>query len=73
MVQLGHDYTIYAGLLMGKGDRLKAQENLGKATEIFKECGADGRVTIAEKELATLSQQVFTRLSKGHAHAHFHR
>ena len=34
-----------------KGDRLKAQENLGKAIEIYKECGADGWVTRTEKVL----------------------
>jgi hypothetical protein len=29
---------------LGKGDGLKTQENLGKAIEIQKECGADGWV-----------------------------
>ncbi|MDD1778392.1 MAG: hypothetical protein LUQ65_09525, partial [Candidatus Helarchaeota archaeon] len=55
MFHLGHDYTLYADLFIGKGDRLKAQENLDKAIEIFKECGADGWVEKAEKELATIS------------------
>ncbi len=51
---LGEDYALYAGLFKRKGDRLKAQENLGKAIEIFKECGADGWVARYEKELALL-------------------
>jgi tetratricopeptide (TPR) repeat protein len=55
MFNLGKGYALYADLLKRKGDRLKAQENLGKAIEIFKECGADGWVTKAEKDLATLS------------------
>jgi hypothetical protein len=38
------------------GDRLKAQENLGKAIEILKECGADGWVAKYEKELTTLGK-----------------
>jgi tetratricopeptide (TPR) repeat protein len=55
MFQLGKDYSLYADLLKRKGDRLKAQENLGKAIEILKECGADGWVEKYEKELAKLS------------------
>ena len=54
MFHLGKDYALYAELFKRKGDRLKAQENLGKAIEIFKECGADGWVVKAEKDLATL-------------------
>jgi len=55
MFNLGRDYLVFADLFKRKGDRLKAQENLGKAIEILKECGADGWVTKAEKELATIS------------------
>ncbi len=55
MFHLGKDYALYAGLFKRKGDRLKAQENLGKAIEILKECGADGWVEKYEEELATLS------------------
>jgi tetratricopeptide (TPR) repeat protein len=54
MFHLSKDYALYAELFKRKGDRLKAQENLGKAIEIFKECGADGWVEKYEKELATL-------------------
>ena len=52
---LGEDYTLYADLFKRKSDRLKAQENLGKAIDIFKGCGADGWVKKYEKVLATLS------------------
>jgi class 3 adenylate cyclase/tetratricopeptide (TPR) repeat protein len=55
MFHLGMDYALYADLFKRKGDRLKAQENLGKAIEILKECGADGWVEKYEKELVTLS------------------
>jgi len=54
MFHLGKDYALYAELFKRKDDRLKAQENLGKAIEIFKECGADGWVEKAEKQLATI-------------------
>jgi len=55
MFNLGRDYALYTDLFKRKGDQLKAQENLGKAIEIFKECGADGWVEKAEKKLPTLS------------------
>jgi tetratricopeptide (TPR) repeat protein len=55
MFHLGKDYALYAELFKRKGDRLKAQENLNKAIEILKECGADGWVAKAEKELAQSS------------------
>jgi tetratricopeptide (TPR) repeat protein len=55
MFHLGQDYALYAELFKRKGDRLKAQENLDKAIEIFKECGADGWVEKYEKELAIIS------------------
>jgi tetratricopeptide (TPR) repeat protein len=54
MFHLGKDFALYAELFKRKGDRLKAQANLGKAIEIFKECGADGWVKKYEKELATI-------------------
>jgi tetratricopeptide (TPR) repeat protein len=55
MFHLGQDYALYADLFKRTGDRLKAQENLGKAIEILKECGADGWVAKYEKELATIA------------------
>jgi tetratricopeptide (TPR) repeat protein len=54
MFHLGKDYALYAELFKRKVDRLKAQENLGKAIDLFKECGADGWVERYEKELATI-------------------
>jgi len=54
MFYLGQDYALYSKSFKRKGDRLKARENLGKAVEILKECGADGWVEKYEKELATL-------------------
>jgi hypothetical protein len=51
---LGQDHAIYAKLCNRKGDLSKAQENLLKAIEIFKECGADGWVEKYEKELTKL-------------------
>jgi len=55
MFHLGKDYALYADLFKRKGERLKARENLGKAIEILKECGADGWAEKAEKELAMIT------------------
>ena len=52
---LGGDYALYSELFKRKGDITKAKESLGKAIEIFKECGADGWVSKYEKELALIS------------------
>ena len=54
MLHLGKNYALYAYLLNRKDDRSKAKENLCKAIEIFKECGADGWVDKYEKELVQL-------------------
>lgn len=54
MFHLEKDYALYAHLFKRKDDRLKAQENFGKAIEIFKECGADGCVARAEKDMGKL-------------------
>jgi tetratricopeptide (TPR) repeat protein len=54
MFNLGKDYALYAGLFKRKGDRLKTRENLGKAIETLRECGADGWVEKYEKEFARL-------------------
>ncbi len=51
---LGRDYAFYAELFRRKGDIFQAKEQLGKAIEIYKECGADGWVTKAEEELGRL-------------------
>jgi len=52
---LGRDYALYAEWFRRKGDQPKARENLGKAIEILRECGADGWVEKYEKELASVS------------------
>ena len=54
MFQLGTDYAVCAEILKQKGDQSKAKENLNKAIEILKKCGADGWVRKYEKELASL-------------------
>lgn len=55
MFHLGKDYSLYAELFKRKGNESKARENLNKAIEIFKQCGADGWQEKAELELASLS------------------
>ena len=52
---LGRDYSSYANLLIRKGDRQKARENLGKAIETFQECGADGWVEKGERKLGEIA------------------
>ena len=52
---LARDIAVYAELFKRKGDREKAKEQLGRAIDIYKECGADGWVTRAEEEMAKLS------------------
>jgi tetratricopeptide (TPR) repeat protein len=54
MFYLARDYVLFSELFKRKGDQSKAKENLTKAIEIFKECGADGWVEKYEKELAAL-------------------
>jgi len=54
MWYLGRDYAFYSELFKRKGNHSKARENLNKAIEILKECGADGWVEKYEKELAAL-------------------
>jgi tetratricopeptide (TPR) repeat protein len=51
-LDLGRDYALYAEFFKRRGDPLKAKENLGKAIEILKECGADGWVSRYKKEMA---------------------
>ena len=52
---LASDYALYAELLKRKGDTLRTKQQLHKAIEIFKECGADGWAEKYEKELTLLS------------------
>jgi tetratricopeptide (TPR) repeat protein len=52
---LGWDYADYAEVSKRKGDKSKAKENLTKAINTFKACGADGWIKKYEGELASLS------------------
>jgi len=52
---LARDYALYAEMFMRKGDQSRAKENLAKAIDIFKECGADGWVEKSEKEIDEFS------------------
>ena len=51
---LARVYVLYADLFKRKGDQKKAKEHLGKAIEIFQECGADGWAKNYEEELSAL-------------------
>jgi class 3 adenylate cyclase/tetratricopeptide (TPR) repeat protein len=51
---LARDIAVYAELFKRKGDREKAKEQLGKAIDIYKECGSDGWMAQAEEKLAKL-------------------
>lgn len=52
---IASDHTLYADWFKKKGDIQKAKEQLTKAIDLFKECGADGWVTRTEKTLAEIS------------------
>ena len=51
---MAKDHALYVELFQRKGDLPNAKENLTKAIDIFRECGADGWVERYEKELAQL-------------------
>jgi class 3 adenylate cyclase/tetratricopeptide (TPR) repeat protein len=53
--QVATDHAFYADWFKKKGDSQGAKEQLTKAIDLFKECGADGWVERTEKTLATLS------------------
>jgi tetratricopeptide (TPR) repeat protein len=55
MWSLGLDYAFYAEWLKQKGNPPKAKENLAKAIDILKGCGADGWVKRYEEEMAAFS------------------
>jgi len=54
MWDLGRDYALYGELSKRMGDQSKAKENLNKAKDIFKECGADGWAQQTERSLSQL-------------------
>jgi tetratricopeptide (TPR) repeat protein len=53
-INLGWNYALYGDFFKRQGDRIKAQNEFGRAVKILRECGADGWVKIYEKELAEL-------------------
>jgi class 3 adenylate cyclase/tetratricopeptide (TPR) repeat protein len=55
LFELARDLAVFGEVYKRKGDRSKAQENLSKAIEILKECGADGWVRKYEEEKAKLT------------------
>lgn len=52
---LAQDYALYAEFYQKQNNRPQAREQMTKAIDIMKECGADGWVERYEKELAELS------------------
>ncbi len=54
MWHLARDHAVYAELYKRKSDTPKAKENLTRAMEIFKECGADGWVEKTQEALAAI-------------------
>ena len=54
LIALGKPYALYAELLKRKGDLAGAKEKLGKAIEIYRECGAEGWLKKAQQDLAGL-------------------
>ena len=56
MFELGRAHASYAELLKRKGDMPGAKENLKKVIEIYRECGADGRLKEAEEALAEVGE-----------------
>jgi len=55
LFELGRDYSVYAAILKRKGEESLSLENLSRAIEIFKKCGAYGWIEKAEEEFASLS------------------
>jgi tetratricopeptide (TPR) repeat protein len=53
--QLARGHALYADWFNKKGDTSRAKEQLTKAIDIFRECGADGWVTRTGEKLARLS------------------
>lgn len=54
LFHVGKDHAVYAEWFKKSGDAVGAKEQLIKAIDLFKECGADGWVTMTEKKLVEL-------------------
>jgi class 3 adenylate cyclase/tetratricopeptide (TPR) repeat protein len=55
---LAMDYMAYADLLEKNQTGAEARDNLGKALEVFEECGADGWAAEVKRRLTTGSKEV---------------
>ncbi|MDY7031507.1 MAG: hypothetical protein SVY10_06310, partial [Thermodesulfobacteriota bacterium] len=55
---LGMSYALYADFFKRKGELPEARQNLSKAIEILRECGADGWMEKAEEKLARIQERV---------------
>jgi hypothetical protein len=53
-LSLARNYGLYGRFFKQQGDKSRAREELGKAIEILKECGADGLLMKYEEEMANL-------------------
>jgi len=53
-LSLAKNYGLYGKFFKQQGDKSRAREELGKAIEILKECGADGLLMKYEEEMANL-------------------
>jgi class 3 adenylate cyclase len=53
--ELARNYSLYADWYKKKGDNVAAKKELARAIDLFRECGADGWVTMTEEKLARLS------------------
>jgi len=54
ILHLGKHYALYAELKNRRGDRQGAKDCLGKAIEVFRECGARGRVESLSRQFHDL-------------------
>ncbi len=55
LFDLATDLAVCGELYKRRGERSKAKKTVSEAMNVFRECGADGWVKKAEKELATVS------------------
>jgi hypothetical protein len=54
---LARDQALYADWFKKRSDITKAKEQLTKAIDLFRECGAHGWVTKMEQKLASLASE----------------
>jgi hypothetical protein len=54
-LESGKDHALYADWFKKKSDTPKAKEQLTMAIDFFRQCGADGWVTMMEEKLASLA------------------